>query len=140
MVYWQFYIIYFTLIILKFANDLTRVLIPVCSTTGTRDPVTSALHIILGKKMSLDIAQVVRWKTSPSSTEVPSVRYAASFAGYVNLFLNSATRHKYVEQISKTCIWCKVQKYVPENLSDKIYFQACYWMMEILLNIYDSID
>ncbi|URD83795.1 Diacylglycerol kinase catalytic domain [Musa troglodytarum] len=74
----------------SFPNDWFRVgLIPagstdaiVISTTGTRDPVTSALHIILGKKVSLDIAQVVRWKTSPSSTEVPSVRYAASFAGY----------------------------------------------------------
>ncbi|XP_064945254.1 ceramide kinase-like isoform X3 [Musa acuminata AAA Group] len=74
----------------SFPNDWFRLgLIPagstdaiVISTTGTRDPVTSALHIILGKKMSLDIAQVVRWKTSPSSTEVPSVRYAASFAGY----------------------------------------------------------
>ncbi|RWV95945.1 hypothetical protein BHE74_00013544 [Ensete ventricosum] len=85
---------------MQFANDLTRVLNPVCSTTGTRDPVTSALHIILGKKMSLDIAQVVRWKTSPSSTEVPSVRYAASFAGYGNLFLNSATRQIYAAQLS----------------------------------------
>ncbi|KAG6510606.1 hypothetical protein ZIOFF_028631 [Zingiber officinale] len=54
---------------------------PFCSTTGTRDPVTSALQIILGKRISLDIAQVVRWKTSPSSKEVPSVHYAASFAG-----------------------------------------------------------
>ena len=53
-----------------------------CSTTGMRDPVTSALHIVLGKSMSLDIAQVVRWKTSPSSMDLPYVRYAASFAGY----------------------------------------------------------
>lgn len=53
------------------------------STTGVRDPVTSTLHIILGSKMSLDIAQVVRWKTSPSSVlESPTLRYAASFAGY----------------------------------------------------------
>ncbi|XP_072985971.1 ceramide kinase isoform X1 [Typha latifolia] len=54
----------------------------VLSTTGLRDPVTSALQIIQGRKMLLDIAQVVRWKTSPSSTDLPSVRYAASFAGY----------------------------------------------------------
>ncbi|XP_020576292.1 ceramide kinase isoform X2 [Phalaenopsis equestris] len=54
----------------------------VISTTGIRDPVTSALHIIFGKNISLDVAQVVRWKTTPSSTDTPSVRYAASFAGY----------------------------------------------------------
>lgn len=54
----------------------------VVSTTGIRDPVTSALQIVLGKKVSLDIAQVVRWKTTPSSVDMPSVRYAASFAGY----------------------------------------------------------
>ncbi|WOL10210.1 hypothetical protein Cni_G18964 [Canna indica] len=74
----------------SFPNDWFRLgLIPagstdaiVISTTGTRDPVTSALHIVLGKKMSLDIAQVVRWRTTPSSKDVPSVRYAASFAGY----------------------------------------------------------
>ncbi|KAF8380549.1 hypothetical protein HHK36_028037 [Tetracentron sinense] len=50
-------------------------------TTGTRDPVTSALHIVLGKRVCLDIAQVVRWKTTPSSKDAPCVRYAASFAG-----------------------------------------------------------
>uniref|UniRef100_A0A1D1XWP5 Ceramide kinase n=1 Tax=Anthurium amnicola TaxID=1678845 RepID=A0A1D1XWP5_9ARAE len=50
----------------------------VISTTGARDPVTSALHIILGKKIRVDISQVVRWEDSVSS----SVRYAASFAGY----------------------------------------------------------
>ncbi|RWR89767.1 Diacylglycerol kinase [Cinnamomum micranthum f. kanehirae] len=54
----------------------------VISTTGARDPVTSALHIVLGKRRCLDVAQVVRWKTSASSTDAPSVRYAASFAGY----------------------------------------------------------
>ncbi|XXG66553.1 hypothetical protein AAC387_Pa06g0102 [Persea americana] len=54
----------------------------VISTTGARDPVTSALHIVLGKRRCLDVAQVVRWKTSTSSTDAPSVRYAASFAGY----------------------------------------------------------
>ncbi|XP_020263375.1 ceramide kinase [Asparagus officinalis] len=52
------------------------------STTGIRDSVTSALQIILGKKISLDIAQVVRWKHTTSSVDVPSVHYAASFAGY----------------------------------------------------------
>lgn len=73
-----------------FPNDWFRLgIIPagstdaiVISTTGMRDPVTSALHIILGKRMSLDIAQLVRWKTSPSSMDLPYVRYAASFAGY----------------------------------------------------------
>ncbi|XP_058104355.1 ceramide kinase isoform X2 [Magnolia sinica] len=54
----------------------------VISTTGTRDPVTSALHIVLGKRRCLDIAQVVRWKATISSTDAPTVRYAASFAGY----------------------------------------------------------
>lgn len=57
-----------------------------CSTTGERDPVTSALLIILGRRMSLDIAQVVRWKSSPSAEILPTVCYAASFAGYVTSF------------------------------------------------------
>ncbi|CAA0834543.1 Ceramide kinase [Striga hermonthica] len=54
----------------------------VICTTGARDPVTSALHIILGKRVDLDIAQVVRWKETHASVEEPCVRYAASFAGY----------------------------------------------------------
>ncbi|XP_050223739.1 ceramide kinase isoform X2 [Mercurialis annua] len=54
----------------------------VMCTTGTRDPITSALHIVLGKRVHLDIAQVVRWKTSSTSVTEPYVRYAASFAGY----------------------------------------------------------
>ncbi|GFY84396.1 N-terminal nucleophile aminohydrolases (Ntn hydrolases) superfamily protein [Actinidia rufa] len=56
----------------------------VICTTGTRDPITSALHIVLGKRVCLDIAQVVRWKTTSKSTpeDEPCVRYAASFAGY----------------------------------------------------------
>lgn len=56
----------------------------VMCTTGARDCITSALHIVLGKRVSLDIAQVVRWKTTSTSTskEEPCVRYAASFAGY----------------------------------------------------------
>ncbi|XP_057476478.1 LOW QUALITY PROTEIN: ceramide kinase [Actinidia eriantha] len=56
----------------------------VICTTGTRDPMTSALHIVLGKRVRLDIAQVVRWKTTSTSTpeDEPCVRYAASFAGY----------------------------------------------------------
>lgn len=56
-----------------------------CSTTGARDPSTSALHIILGDSMPLDIVRVTGWKNhrdkSTASTEVPEVRYAASFAG-----------------------------------------------------------
>jgi ceramide kinase len=60
-----------------------KYLIDLCSTTGERDPVTSALLIILGRRISLDIAQVVRWKSSPSAEILPTVRYAASFAGYV---------------------------------------------------------
>jgi ceramide kinase len=51
------------------------------STTGARDPVTSALHIILGRKLFLDAMQVVRWKTASTSTIEPYIRYAASFAG-----------------------------------------------------------
>ncbi|XP_054792325.1 ceramide kinase-like isoform X2 [Prosopis cineraria] len=54
----------------------------VMCTTGCRDPITSALHIVLGKKVHLDIAQVVRWKETPKSAVEPCVRYAASFAGY----------------------------------------------------------
>ncbi|PPS07477.1 hypothetical protein GOBAR_AA13177 [Gossypium barbadense] len=54
----------------------------VICTTGARDPITSALHIVLGKKLCLDVAQVVRWKTTSTSKIEPRVRYAASFAGY----------------------------------------------------------
>ncbi|KAF7148054.1 hypothetical protein RHSIM_Rhsim03G0162800 [Rhododendron simsii] len=54
----------------------------VICTTGTRDPVTSALHIVLGKRVCLDIAQVVRWKTTSTSKEEPCIRYAATFSGY----------------------------------------------------------
>ncbi|KAJ8772323.1 hypothetical protein K2173_027500 [Erythroxylum novogranatense] len=54
----------------------------VMCTTGVRDPITSALHIVLGKKLHLDIAQVVRWKTTSVSENESCVRYAASFAGY----------------------------------------------------------
>ncbi|XP_043716084.1 ceramide kinase isoform X2 [Telopea speciosissima] len=76
--------------ILSFPNERFRLgIIPagstdaiVICTTGTRDPITSALHIVLGKRIRFDIAQVVRWKTSILSKEAPYVRYAASFAGY----------------------------------------------------------
>ncbi|KAK7322456.1 hypothetical protein VNO77_25837 [Canavalia gladiata] len=54
----------------------------VICTTGARDPITSALHIVLGKRVHLDIAQVVRWKKTPGSEVEPNVRYAASFSGY----------------------------------------------------------
>uniref|UniRef100_A0A7N0V3X2 Ceramide kinase n=1 Tax=Kalanchoe fedtschenkoi TaxID=63787 RepID=A0A7N0V3X2_KALFE len=40
------------------------------------------MHIVLGSKVFLDIAQVVRWKTTLTSRVEPCVRYAASFAGY----------------------------------------------------------
>ncbi|KAE9598333.1 putative ceramide kinase [Lupinus albus] len=50
-------------------------------TTGARDPITSALQIVLGKRVHLDIAQVVRWKTTPMSEVESYVRYAASFSG-----------------------------------------------------------
>ncbi|XP_038877137.1 ceramide kinase isoform X6 [Benincasa hispida] len=55
--------------------------IVMCS-TGCRDPITSTLQIVLGKRVHLDIAQVVRWKKTPTSNFDPYVRYAASFAGY----------------------------------------------------------
>lgn len=55
--------------------------IVMCS-TGCRDPTTSTLQIVLGKRVHLDIAQVVRWKKTPTSKFDPYVRYAASFAGY----------------------------------------------------------
>lgn len=53
------------------------------STTGTRDPLTSALHIILGDSMPLDIVRVTGWRNDPEASpdEKPEVRYAASFAG-----------------------------------------------------------
>ncbi|KAG0568571.1 hypothetical protein KC19_6G029800 [Ceratodon purpureus] len=56
----------------------------VVSTTGTRDPLTSALHIILGDSMPLDIVRITGWrnKHEDSASEMPEVRYAASFAGY----------------------------------------------------------
>lgn len=54
----------------------------VICTTGARDPITSALHIVLGKRVSLDIAQVVRWRMTSASKDEPYVRYAATFAGY----------------------------------------------------------
>ncbi|XP_022737487.1 ceramide kinase-like isoform X2 [Durio zibethinus] len=54
----------------------------VICTTGARDPITSALHIALGKRVCLDVVQVVRWKTTSTSKVEPCVRYAASFAGY----------------------------------------------------------
>ncbi|KAH9300060.1 hypothetical protein KI387_011643, partial [Taxus chinensis] len=55
----------------------------VISTTGARDPVTSAMQIILGKRIQLDITRVVSWKSSSKSPEeAPCVRYIASFAGY----------------------------------------------------------
>ncbi|KAF5771245.1 putative ceramide kinase [Helianthus annuus] len=54
----------------------------VMCTTGVRDPMTSALQIILGKRVCLDIVQVVRWDKSHASKNEPHVRYAASFAGY----------------------------------------------------------
>ncbi|KAK7401435.1 hypothetical protein VNO78_12918 [Psophocarpus tetragonolobus] len=54
----------------------------VICTTGIRDPITSALHIVLGKRVQLDIAQVVRWKRTRRSEVEPNVRYAASFSGY----------------------------------------------------------
>lgn len=60
------------------------VLFRMCSTTGARDPLTSALHIILGDSMPLDIVRVTGWKSQCDDTatsEVPEVRYAASFAG-----------------------------------------------------------
>ncbi|KAL9409400.1 hypothetical protein AB3S75_047733 [Citrus x aurantiifolia] len=54
----------------------------VICTTGARDPVTSALHIVLGKRVCLDIAQVVRWKATATSKVEPLVHYTASFSGY----------------------------------------------------------
>ncbi|XP_031281217.1 ceramide kinase-like [Pistacia vera] len=54
----------------------------VMCTTGARDPVTSALHIVLGKRVCLDIAQIVSWRETAASKVEPRVRYAASFAGY----------------------------------------------------------
>ncbi|KAF8008708.1 hypothetical protein BT93_K2383 [Corymbia citriodora subsp. variegata] len=54
----------------------------VICTTGARDPITSALQIVMGKNVPLDIAQIVRWRTAAESKVEPCVRYAASFAGY----------------------------------------------------------
>jgi ceramide kinase len=54
------------------------------STTGARDPVTSALHIILGDSMPLDIVRMTGWNKCPEDEldEKPKVQYAASFTGY----------------------------------------------------------
>ncbi|KAI3508162.1 hypothetical protein L1887_23166 [Cichorium endivia] len=54
----------------------------VICTTGARDPVTSALQIILGERLRLDIARIVIWKTSRTSIHEPRVRYTAACAGY----------------------------------------------------------
>lgn len=54
----------------------------VICTTGARDPITSALQIVMGKNVPLDITQIVRWRTTAESKVEPCVRYAASFAGY----------------------------------------------------------
>ncbi|KAK9913987.1 hypothetical protein M0R45_037786 [Rubus argutus] len=54
----------------------------VMCTTGARDPITSTFHIVHGKRVWLDVAQIVRWKTESTSKVEPYVRYAASFAGY----------------------------------------------------------
>ncbi|KAK4749679.1 hypothetical protein SAY87_027128 [Trapa incisa] len=54
----------------------------VICTTGARDPITSALHVVLGKRVGLDIGQIVRWRITSASKVEPCVRYAASFAGY----------------------------------------------------------
>lgn len=77
-------------VVFSFPNEKFRFgLIPagstdaiVICTTGARDAMTSALQIILGKTVCLDIAQVVRWKKTSTSEDEPCVRYAASFAGY----------------------------------------------------------
>jgi ceramide kinase len=55
------------------------------STTGARDPVTSALHIILGDSMPLDIVRMTGWNKCPEDEldEKPKVQYAASFTGWV---------------------------------------------------------
>ena len=85
-------------------------LIGLCSTTGERDPVTSALLIILGRKVSLDIAQVVRWKSSPTAEVLPTVRYAASFAGYATACMR---QYSFMVQITLhdfAFCWC-----IPEN-------------------------
>ncbi|XVF11239.1 hypothetical protein REPUB_Repub08aG0009300 [Reevesia pubescens] len=52
----------------------------VICTTGARDTITSALLIVLGKRVCLDVAQVVRWKTTSTSKVEPCVCYAASFS------------------------------------------------------------
>lgn len=57
------------------------------STTGARDPITSALQIVLGRRVPLDIAHIIRWRTTSESKVEPCVRYAASFAGYFSLLL-----------------------------------------------------
>lgn len=64
------------------ASDLFT-LFHMCSTTGSRDPFTSALHIILGDSMPLDIVRITSWRKQheDSASEMPEVRYAASFAG-----------------------------------------------------------
>ncbi|XP_024368535.1 ceramide kinase isoform X3 [Physcomitrium patens] len=56
----------------------------VISTTGARDSITSALHVILGDRMPLDLVRITGWKnhSEGSLNGKPEVRYAASFTGY----------------------------------------------------------
>eukprot|EP00271_Cylindrocystis_brebissonii_P020271 TRINITY_DN6647_c0_g1_i2.p1 TRINITY_DN6647_c0_g1~~TRINITY_DN6647_c0_g1_i2.p1 ORF type:complete len:921 (+),score=178.28 TRINITY_DN6647_c0_g1_i2:117-2765(+) len=64
----------------------------VISTTGTRDAVTAALHIVLGDRMPLDCLRITSWghgqsqqarqREGAAEEAPPVVRYAASFCGY----------------------------------------------------------
>ncbi|XP_049933498.1 ceramide kinase isoform X2 [Nymphaea colorata] len=85
----------------------------VISSTGVRDPVTSALHIVLGKQRFLDVARIVRWKVSSSSMGAPSVHYAASFAGYG--FYGDVIKE------SETCRWMGPVRY--DYAGTKVFLQ-----------------
>ncbi|KAF1894006.1 hypothetical protein Lal_00003921 [Lupinus albus] len=71
-------------------------------TTGARDPITSALQIVLGKRVHLDIAQVVRWKTTPMSEVESYVRYAASFSGILKFYINDLKYGFYGDVITES--------------------------------------
>lgn len=100
-----------------------------CSTTGVRDPITSALQIILGYKAPLDIAQVVRWKTRLSSVDVPFVRYAASFVGsaspilhfILDLGVKGCFFHRFQEFDSFSGIWFLLIS-IPMNVKYLVHF------------------
>lgn len=107
-----------------------------CSTTGARDPLTSALQIVLGKRVNLDVAQIVRWKMTPASISEPCVRYAASFAGYSYIisdltvsFINCTYSSIFLLRVLHV-IWNKYNLFLTYLLS--VYITVHFWVVSIM--------